>query len=544
MSTPQGISQTWRDLWQYLTPEEQAGLLDALGPVPLWEPHPENIPQQMAYDCTADIMGFGGAAGGGKTDLAIGKALNKHKKVVFFRDDAKQLIGSGGVVDRISQLVNGDRKGYNGQDRVWRNLGPRNVQIEFASLANPGDENKHQGRPKDLLVLEEATNLPEAPCRFLMGWVRTSDPNQPCQTLLTFNPPTSAEGRWVIGFFAPWLDPDYPGERAKPGELRYFATLPDPANPARAKDIEVPNGEPFVMVGDDRVYDFNRADYTGARQTLIIHPKSRTFFPSRITDNPYLTGTGYMTTLQALPEPLRSQMLYGDFTAGMKDDPWQVIPTKWIDIAMARWKKLDVVPEMEAMGIDVARGGADSTVIARRHTGWWFDEPLTYPGKETPNGPSVAGLVISASRDGAPQHYDVIGVGASAYDHAMVSNQPAYGINVAEAVNVKDKSGRLGFVNLRSYLLWHFRELLDPTANNGIALPPSEDLKKDLAAFKWQLKGGRIAVESREEVIKRIGRSPDFASAYMLCIIETPKMAYIEGMREASGHSYDPFDSL
>jgi hypothetical protein len=66
---------------------------------------------------------------------------------------------------------------------------------------------------------------------------------------------------------------------------------------------------------------------------------SRTFIPSRVSDNPYLMGTGYMTQLQSLPEPLRSQMLYGDFHAGVQDDPWQVIPTAWVEAAMARWKR-------------------------------------------------------------------------------------------------------------------------------------------------------------------------------------------------------------
>ena len=97
-------------------------------------------------------------------------------------------------------------------------------------------------------------------------------------------------------------------------------------------------------------------------------------------------------TLNALPEPLRSQMLNGDFAAGMEDSPWQVIPTGWVDAAMARWKPRDAKGEMSCVGVDVARGGRDETVIARRH-GNWYDEPLGYPGAQTPDGPAVAGLV-------------------------------------------------------------------------------------------------------------------------------------------------------
>ena len=52
---------------------------------------------------------------------------------------------------------------------------------------------------------------------------------------------------------------------------------------------------------------------------------------------------------------------------------------------------------MDSMGVDVARGGRDQTLIARRH-GMWFDVPLAYPGSTTPDGPTVAGLAIAARR--------------------------------------------------------------------------------------------------------------------------------------------------
>ena len=122
-----------------------------------------------------------------------------------------------------------------------------------------------------------------------------------------------------------------------------------------------------------------------------------------------------MATLQSLPEPLRSQMLYGDFQAGIEDDAMQVIPTAWVELAQARWRKPDKLEPMDSLGVDVARGGRDQTILARRY-GMWFDEPLTYPGKATPDGPTVAGLAIAARRDEAVIHIDVIGVGSSPYD--------------------------------------------------------------------------------------------------------------------------------
>ncbi len=476
----------------------------------LWRPLPG--PQSMAYHSTADVIGYGGAAGGGKTDLAIGKALTQHRKVAIFRREATQLTG---ITDRITDLL-GSRDGYNGSERIWR---LPDVQLEFCSVPNPGDETKYQGRPKDLLVLDEAANFLEHQVRFLMGWVRTTDPGQRCQTLLTFNPPTSVEGRWIVDFFKPWLDKNYEGKRAAPGETRYFAMI-------AGKEVEVETPEPFQH-GPDRIV-----------------PMSRTFIPSRVSDNIYLTGTGYMATLQALPEPLRSQMLYGDFEAGMTDDPWQVIPSEWVDIAMKRWTPRTPRPRMDGIGVDVARGGADNTIIARKHAGLWFDEALVYPGSATPNGPMAAGLVIGATRDRAPIHVDVVGVGAAVYDFLIEARQQTIGVNGAQASLNTDKSGKLNFANLKSYLWWAMREALDPDANTGIALPPDEQLRRDLCTPKWSLRGRTIHVMTREEMIKELGRSADWGSAYVMALMPTPRVADLPGALNRKTRDHNPYDLI
>jgi hypothetical protein len=472
-----------------------------------WSPLPG--PQSIAYNSKADIIGYGGAAGGGKSDLACGKALTQHERVMILRREATQLTG---IIDRFTELLGG-RDGFNGQERIWR-LPDRGVQIEFGSVPNPGDETKYQGRPHDLLVFDEAANFMEHQLRFLLGWLRTTTIGQRCQALLTFNPPTNAEGRWIIDFFGPWLDPKHPVP-AEPGELRWFASID-------GKDVEADGPDPFEHKGE------------------MVKPMSRTFIPSRVSDNPYLMGTGYMATLQSLPEPLRSQMLYGDFQAGIEDDPWQVIPTAWVEAAMARWKPLLPKPKMSSMGVDVARGGRDNTIIARRH-GNWFDEALAYPGTQTPDGPTVAGLVIASMRNGAPIHLDVIGVGSSPYDFLMSAGQHVLGVNVAEKATSSDKSGRLKFLNQRSELWWKFREALDPANNIGLQLPPDNRLRADLCAPTWELQGTVVKVEGRDAIEKRIGRSPDWASAYVLGLMDTPSLADVRAITRQQVKEYDPY---
>lgn len=490
-----------------------------------WTPLPG--PQTMAYESTADIIGYGGAAGGGKTDLIAGLALTKHKRALILRREKAQ---TEGVIQRLSEIV-GTTDGFNSQKGIWRMPVGSEPLVEFGGLDNPGDERRWQGRPHDLKAFDEATEMREAQVRFVMGWTRTADTSLHPRVLLTFNPPTTSEGRWVIKFFAPWLEKNHPNP-AQPGELRWFTTIGDD------QDYEVPDGRPFVLGSDGEfIYDFDPADYSPEQ---IIIPKSRTFIPARVTDNTYYMKSGYMSQLQSLPEPLRSQMLYGDFSAGVEDDPWQVIPTAWVEAAQARWQRPAKLEPMDSLGVDVARGGRDKTDIARRH-GMWFDEPLSYPGKETPDGPTVAGLVIAARRDNAPIHIDVIGVGSSPYDFLRDAGQQVIGVNMSEAATSMDKSGRLRFANLRSQLWWKMREALDPANNTGICLPPCKELLADLTAPKWSLRGAAIQVESREDIIKRIGRSPDRGTAYILALIDSPRRELLEAAAGRKARDYDPY---
>lgn len=486
-------------------------------------------PQILAYVSTADIVGYGGSAGGGKTDFIAGVCLTKSERALILRREKAQ---TEGIVQRIGEILE-STEGYNSQKSIWRV--PGRALIEFGGLDNMGDEKRWQGRAHDKKCLDEATEIREAQARFVMGWTRTNKKGIHPQTIMTFNPPTTPEGRWVIAFFGPWLDKSHPMYPVAPGELRYAAMLPD--KQGGSSDLWLECGDPFVLRNGAPCYDFDPSDYTPEQ---IITPKSRTFIPARVTDNPYYMSTGYMATLQALPEPLRSQMLYGDFQAGIEDDPWQVIPTAWVDAAMARWTALLPKPPMDSLGVDVARGGRDNTILMSRH-GQWYDDPLVYAGSQTPNGPSVAGLAITANRDGAPIHIDVIGVGASPYDFLVSAHQHVIGVNVSEKALGTDKSGRLRFLNQRSEQWWGMREDLDPANNTGIALPPDPRLKADLTAPLWELQGTVIKVESREEIIKRIGRSPDWASACLLARIDTPKKSLIREMQAQRKRDYDPY---
>ncbi len=211
-----------------------------------------------------------------------------------------------------------------------------------------------------------------------------------------------------------------------------------------------------------------------------------------------------------------------------ESDPWQVIPTAWVEAAMKRWQP-PTAPQT-ALGVDVARGGKDETILAPLH-GWHYGELITYPGKSTPDGASVAAQVQQHLTPGSAAYIDVVGVGSSVYDHC--TGLEAYPVSAGTKAEdprgqrYTDKSGQLEFKNLRSWMTWRFRELLDPDGGVDIALPPDSRLKADLCAPRWKMEPplagskaqGRIVVESKDKVKERIGRSPDRGDAVQYAAI-------------------------
>lgn len=472
-----------------MTAEQKAAFDAVLDTMPRWTP--QSGPQQMAYESQADILFYGGAAGGGKTDLLLGLALTSQRHSIIFRREAVQLIG---IEERMTAIT-GTRQGYNSQTGVWRLPGGR--VMELGSVKEPGDWMKFQGRAHDAKLFDEICHFLESQFRALIGWLRSDDPNIRQRVVCAGNPPTSSDGQWVKRFWAAWLDPTHPNP-AKPGELRWYVS------DENGDDFEVPSGDP-VKVGAD-----------------WFTPKSRTFIPSSVDDNLFLSTTGYKATLQSLPEPLRSQMLRGDFQAGASDPAWQLIPTAWVKAAQARWVKKEVKGPMTAIGFDPARGGSDKSTAARRH-GQWFDELVSVPGSVTTDGPTAAGFIVPLIRNGACVCVDSIGIGSSALDFIKGLNLLVLPVVGSAASGLSDKAGQLRFRNKRAEMYWRLREALDPTLDDPIALPPDQELLGDLCAVRYKIvtmgdKAG-IQIREKDEIREALGRSPDKGDAVAMTFV-------------------------
>lgn len=449
------------------------------------------------------IFVTGNSPGGGKTALGIGLALNEHHRSMVVR---KNFVDLAGCLHTLDNILKAPGSAVGGNRPIYRKPGNDGGIIEFVGLGDSMDGK--QGNPHDYIYIDEAAQLPEDMIRMLIGWLRTDRPGQRCRVVMGSNPPLDSTGDWLIKYFAPWLDPHHPNP-AQEGELRYFQLSE--------------NGRDYVECGPDDYIMLN-----GVRTA----PQSRTFISSKFTDNAYYNPEEYAKSLAALPDSVRERLITGNFMLDRSDDVWQAIPTAWVKAAQAKWTAAPPagIP-MCAIGADIAQGGADNTVIVARYDGW-FCKPIVIPGNETPDGTAAAAQIVKYRRDNASVIVDLGGGwGGECYGHLKANGIDAVGYLGVKDSSAKTEDRKLGFWNKRSEAYWRLREALDPSQPGGakIVLPPDPILLADLCAPRYEVTRKGIKLESKESVVKRLGRSPDRGDAVAMCWMVGAKASHLPG---------------
>jgi hypothetical protein len=454
----------------------------------------------------ADVLLFGGSPGGGKTALEIGLALNEHHRTLIVR---KNFVDLGGVLNTLDNIVGKQDSATGGNRPVYKK--PGGGVIELMGLGESFDSK--QGNPHDLICVDEAAQVPEKQVRMLMGWLRPKELGQRCRMVLGSNPPLNSTGDWLITYFAPWLDPHY-SRPAQEGELRYFL----PSGP-EGEDVECAKGDTMDLHG------------------VTVPAQSRTYISSKFTDNPYYDKEQYAKSLAGLPAEAREILISGNFLTTRSDDAFQLIPTAWIREAQARWTAtVPVGVPLCSIGADVAQGGNDRSVLAKRYD-WYYAKLEVKPGKETPDGKVYGGWVIQHRRDNAKVVIDIGGGwGGDAYAHLRENGVDAVGYMGVKTTMGKTVDNKLGFANVRTMAYWRFREALDPSQMGGsvVALPPDAEMVADLCAVNYEVvsagkRGAIIKAESKEDVCDKLKRSTDKGDAVVMAWTDGLKQANIQG---------------
>lgn len=208
----------------------------------------------------------------------------------------------------------------------------------------------------------------------------------------------------------------------------------------------------------------------------------------------------------------------GEFHTADSDS---IVPFEWVEAAIVRWKAWDAAGRPETPGrrivsVDVAAGGetGDETIIGVRQ-GDVIQHLDAQPGADVIT--TAARMQTWLTWPQALGVVDDIGVGKGVYDALVAVGCNVVPFTASHKTEFVTRDGTHGFATLRSAAWWNLRELLDPMWGSNLMLPPNERMIRDLTVPKWREVPGsprpRIQLEKREDIIKRLRRSPDAGTA-------------------------------
>jgi hypothetical protein len=277
-------------------PHPTKKLSDIFPPQPDKDDPTKPGPQQLYIECKANIVGYGGSAGGGKTFGTLLKAA-QHVHVpgfeaVIFRRTMKQVKDAGGPwveSTNLYPLIGGDP---NVSSAFWKF--PSGAKIRFAGLEHEKDKYDWQSSQICHLYFEEGTHFTEPQFWYMLSRNRSTCGVEP-QVGVTMNPMPGFMKR----LFAPWVDKKFPNP-AQSGEVRWFKRQ---NNQILWLD-EPPVQEPCGCLKEGCSKCFSEI-------------YSITFIRASVFDNRKLLekDPGYLARLSVQDEVEKRRLLYGDWDA-------------------------------------------------------------------------------------------------------------------------------------------------------------------------------------------------------------------------------------
>ena len=197
----------------------------------------------------------------------------------------------------------------------------------------------------------------------------------------------------------------------------------------------------------------------------------------------------------------------------------QLVPIGWIEAAFSRWHELKDFNGDYTLGVDVAGLGRDETVFVHR----FGDSIRNIEAFSGQDHMETAGKIRNILLGGGVAKIDTIGEGAGVYSRLAELGCNAISAKFSERAaddfgnKLNDISGELTFANMRSYCYWCIRDALNPQNETNLVLPQDELLSQELTETKFKYRSdGSIIIEPKEDIKKRLKRSPDRADGLAL----------------------------
>lgn len=313
---------------------------------------PQAGPQTMFMASNADIVIYGGAAGGGKTYALLLEGL-RHKDVkgwggVIFRHNYNQITAEGGLWDASHKIYDLVPDAFPGKTPKLHWTFASGGKLNFAHISCDDDLASWQGTEICYLGFDELTHFSKKQFLYMLSRNRTTCGIRP-YVRATCNPDADS---WVADFISWWIDQDtgYPiPERS--GRVRYMCVL------------------------NNTIYYADTAEELAEQYDVDVRDcKSVTFIASRLEDNRILmeSDPGYMANLKALLDVERERLLMGN---------WKIKPAAGMFFKRSQVTILEVLPDdviTWARGWDLAATAEDengdpaytaSVLIGKRRNG-------------------------------------------------------------------------------------------------------------------------------------------------------------------------------
>lgn len=264
---------------------------------PLRVIRPQPGPQEAFLSSPADIVVYGGGAGGGKTwGLLLEPLRHVHNPsfgAVFFRRNMKQVKNEGGLWDESMTLYQPVGAAPRESVSAWEF--PSGATVSFAHLEHEKNKFDWQGSQIPLICFDELTHFTEGQFWYMVSRNRSMCGVRPYIRATTNPDPDS----WVADLIAWWIDQEtgFP-IKERSGVIRYFVRM---GNELKWGDCP------------EDLAQFTMQDEFG--NTVPIPPKSLTFIPSLVTDNRALMAAdpGYVANLMAQDTVQQARLMGGNW---------------------------------------------------------------------------------------------------------------------------------------------------------------------------------------------------------------------------------------
>jgi hypothetical protein len=178
---------------------------------------------------------------------------------------------------------------------------------------------------------------------------------------------------------------------------------------------------------------------------------------------------------------------------------------------LARYKRLNTIQ----LGVDIAASETGDETVIRERVGRKILRKWTIRSEDPTE---ISDKIVEAQmQSGATLlHIDATGVG---FGFIADLRRRLPNVAIIPFVAAAAADDKKQFVNRRAENHWYAREMLRKHLLDFSQMEDADDAVKQLTSARYQINKGKIQVEAKDDIRKRIDRSPDDADAIMLAIL-------------------------